>query len=192
MADNTENTGGANRTLINSFMGTVDPASIKEHEDKKENSYITAEMTVPGREDPVTLYVRGNNVDTVRQKAEAGETMFVQGDSLAKGTGLGVSVTEPKEYTGKIETLHKSGTNDYGDWAAVKLDVEGMKNAKQVMLTGDDAKAAVEAGEGGSVTFKGAWKPEKNEESGNWYSRLTSANSLDRQPAKDADAEPGM
>lgn len=190
MADeNANNEGGGSPDIINSFIGTIDPSTIEDSKDKKGNAQITAKMTVPGRDDPVTLYVRGDNIDPVRKKAEAGEPMFVQGSSLAKGASLGVTIIEPKEYTGTIEKLHKSGTNDYGDWAATKMAIEGMKNPKQVMLTGDDANAAVESGEGGSVTFKGAWKPAKNDESGKWYSRLTSANSLERQPTADKDAE---
>lgn len=179
MAEKTETEKNPNTTLLNAYYGTVDPASIEEKTDKSDKTYLVAKFDVHGPEKIVDLYVRGKAMETFRAKVEAGGQIFVQGESLAKGKGISVSSLEPKTYEAKITKIHKTGTNEYGDWTAAKIAIDGMQNDRHVMLSGADARAANEAGEGGTITFQGAWKPEKNEESGNWYSRLVSACSLE-------------
>lgn len=188
MADKTETEKKPNTTLLNAYYGTVDPASIEEKKDKAEKTYLVAKLDVHGPEKTVDLYVRGKAMETFRAKVEAGGQIFVQGETLAKGKAISVSSLEPKAYEAKITKIHKTGTNDYGDWTAAKLAIDGMQNERNVMLSGADARAANEAGEGGTITFQGAWKPEKNEESGNWYSRLVSASSLEPRSSLDAEA----
>lgn len=187
MAEKTETEKKSNTTLLNAYYGTVDAASIAEKTDKAEKTYLVAKLDVHGPEKTVDLYVRGKAMETFRAKVEAGGQIFVQGESLAKGKGISVSSLEPKAYEAKITKIHKTGTNDYGDWTAAKLAIDGMQNERNVMLSGADARAANEAGEGGTITFQGAWKPEKNEETGNWYSRLVSASSLEPRPAPEAE-----
>lgn len=174
----TEDKKPANTTILNAYYGTVNPASVETKKDKNGADYVVAKLDVHSPEKTVDLYVMGRNVEAFKAKVAAGGEIFVQGESLAKGKGISVSSMEPKAYEAKISKLHKSGTNQYGDWAAVKVAIEGMKTERNVMLSGADANAAVAAGEGGTVKFDGAWKPEKNEQTGKWYSRLVSASSL--------------
>lgn len=167
---------GPGRTLINSFVGKVDPKSMKRHFGRNGQPYVSAVMTVPGRERPVLLYLRGTAVQGVRERAHEGRDIFVEGDVMMAGRHLSVWRIDPKRYTGTIEVIHKVGCSRRGDWAAVRMALGGV--SMQVMLSGADARAAAAAGEGGSITFKGAWKPQRNEMTGKWRSRLVSASSL--------------
>ena len=187
MAEKTETEKKPNTALLNAYYGTVDPASIEEKTDKAKKTYLVAKLDVHGPEKTVDLYVRGKAMETFRAKVEAGGQIFVQGETLAKGKAISVSSLEPKSYEAKITKIHKTGTNDYGDWTAAKVAIDGMQNERNVMLSGADARAAKEAGEGGTITFQGAWKPEKNEKSGSWYSRLVSASSLEPRSAPEAE-----
>jgi hypothetical protein len=179
MAEKTETDKKQTTALLNAYYGTVDPASIVEKKDKAEKTYLVAKLDVHGPEKTVDLYVRGKTMEAFRAKVEAGGQIFVQGETLAKGKAISVSSLEPKSYEAKITKIHKTGTNDYGDWTAAKVSIDGMQNERNVILSGADARAANEAGEGGTITFKGAWKPSKNEETGAWYSRLSSASALE-------------
>lgn len=191
MAENTEDKKPANTTLLNAYVGTVNPASVEVRQDKNKADYLVAKLDVHGPEKTVDLYIRGKAMEAFRAKVAEGGEIFVQGESLAKGKGISVSSLEPKAYEATITKLHASGSNEYGDWAAVKATIEGMKTERNVMLSGEDAKAAVAAGEGGKIKFDGAWKPEKNEQSGKWYSRLVSASSLKpNAPSKELDDSP--
>lgn len=193
--DKTEGAEGAKKTastVLNSYFGTVDPATLETRKDKSGNDYYFAKMKVEGPEKVLDLYVRGKLMEAFKAKVDAGETIFVSGESLAKGNGMSVSMLEPKVYEGDILKIHASGNNDYGDYAAVKLKIDGMKNEPNVMLKGDDAQAAVAAGEGGKIKFEGAWKPEQNSETKKWYSRLTSASGLRANDPAPAAEGPGM
>ena len=170
--------------LLNAYYGTVDPASIETRQDKSKKDYLVAKLDVHGPEKTVDLYIRGKAMETFRAKVEAGGQIFVQGESLAKGKGLSVSSLEPKTYEATISKIHGTGSNEYGDWTAAKIAIEGMEKERNVMLSGADARAANAAGVGGKITFQGAWKPEKNEENGNWYSRLISASALEPRGAE--------
>ena len=167
---------GKGRTLVNAFVGKVDPKSMKRHHGHDGHPYVSAIMTVPGRERPVRLYLRGAAVQGVRERAHEDREIFVEGDIMMAGRCLSVWRIDPKQYTGTIEVIHKVGCNRRGDWAAVRMTVDGV--SMQVMLSGADARAAAAAGAGGSITFKGAWKPQRNEMTGTWSSRLVSASSL--------------
>jgi len=179
MAENTETDKKQTPALLNAYYGTVDPTSIEEKKDKSGKTYLVAKLDVHGPEKTVDLYVRGKTMETFRAKVEAGGQIFVQGETLAKGKAISVSMMEPKTYEAKISKVHKTGTNEYGDWTAAKIAIEGMKSERNVMLSGADARAANEAGDGGKITFQGAWKPAKNEENGKWYSRLISSSALE-------------
>lgn len=191
MAENNEEKKPAAAALLNAYVGTVNPASVEVRQDKNKADYLVAKLDVHGPEKTVDLYIRGKAMDAFRAKVAEGGEIFVQGEAIAKGKGISVSSLEPKAYEATITKLHGSGTNEYGDWAAVKANIEGMKTERNVMLSGADAKAAVAAGEGGKIKFDGAWKPEKNEQSGKWYSRLVSASSLKpNAPVKELDDSP--
>ena len=179
---------GSRRILINSFVGKVDPKSIKRHCGKDGQPYVSAIMTVSGRERPVQIYLRGAMIHRVRERMDEGREIFVEGDIMMAGKSLSVWRIDPKRYTGTIEVIHKIGCNQRGDWAAVRMKVRGV--SLQVMLSGADARAAAAAGEGGSVTFKGAWKPQRNEMTGTWHSRLVSASSLFQPPEPEAPPSP--
>ena len=172
------------RILINSFVGKVDPKSMRLHHGHDGHPYVSAVMTVPGRDLPVHLYLRGAAVHRVRERAHEGRDVFVEGDIMMAGKCLSVWRIEPKRYTGTIEVIHKVGCNRRGDWAAVRMMVGGV--SMQVMLSGADARAAAAAGKGGSITFKGAWKPQRNEITRTWHSRLVSASSLFQPPDPEA------
>ena len=176
--------------LLNAYYGTVDPASIETRQDKSKKDYLVAKLDVHGPEKTIDLYIRGKAMEAFRAKVEAGGQIFVQGESLAKGKGLSVSTLEPKTYEATISKIHGSGSNDYGDWTAAKIAIEGMEKERNVMLSGADARAASAAGEGGKITFKGAWKPNKNEKTGAWYSRLVSASSLEPRGAEEPTPTP--
>lgn len=179
--------------LLTSFMGTVEAANVEMKTGKGDKQYMEAKMDVPGKDAQITLYVHGEDrVKKMQEKINAGGAIFVQGEALARGAGLGVTLLEPKKYEGEIVALHKTGTNEIGDWAAARLKLDGMEKERNVMLTGDDAKAAIEAGAGGKIAFAGAWRASKNEENGKWYSQLVSASSLERAPVAEKDPEPGM
>lgn len=184
MTEKTETEKKTGPALLNAYYGTVDPASIETRQDKTGKDYLVAKLDVHGPEKTVDLYIRGKAMETFRAKVEAGGQIFVQGEALAKGKAISVSLLEPKSYEAKITKIHKTGTTEYGDWTAAKLAIDGMQNERNVMLSGADARAANDAGEGGKITFQGAWKPEKNEETGNWYSRLVSASSLEPRDAE--------
>lgn len=168
--------------LLNAYVGKVDPASIEEKTSASGKPYVVAKLDVESPEKTVDIYVHGEKrIAELKEKIETGAPIFVQGETLAAGKGISVGGFEPKTYTGTIEKIHASGRNDYGDWAAVRMDI-GLKSPRNIMLSGQDALDAVAAGEGSEFSFQGAWKPEKNPESGNWYSKLVSASSLGPRP----------
>jgi hypothetical protein len=188
MADKTETDKKPNTTLLNAYYGTVDPASIEEKTDKAEKTYLVAKLDVHGPEKTVDLYVFGKVMDAFRARVEAGGQIYVQGESIAKGNGISVSALEPKTYEATIAKIYETGTTQYGDWTSARIAIPGMAKEKSVMFSGEDARAANAAGEGGTITFQGAWKPNKNEKTGNWYSRLVSASSLEPRSSLDAEA----
>jgi hypothetical protein len=168
----------ASTIILNAYYGTVNPASVETKKDKNGADYVVAKLDVHSPEKTVDLYVFGKAMETFRAKIEAGGQIFVQGESRAAGKGINVSSFEPKTYEAKISKIHETGTTEYGDWTAANIAIEGMDKEKNVMFSGNDARAASAAGEGGTITFQGAWKPKKNEQTGKWYSRLVSASSL--------------
>jgi hypothetical protein len=191
MAEKTETEKKTNPALLNAYYGTVDPSSIETRQDKNGKDYLVAKLDVHGPEKTVDLYLFGKTMETFRAKVEAGGQIFVQGESRAAGKGINASYFEPKTYEAKIIKIYGTGTTKYGDWTSAKISVDGMQKEKSVMFSGEDARAANAAGEGGTITFQGAWKPEKNEETGAWYSRLVSASSLEpNRPAEEPTPAP--
>lgn len=176
--------------LLNAYYGTVDPASIETKQDRNGKDYLVAKLDVHGPEKTVDLYVFGKTMETFRAKVEAGGQIFVQGESRAAGKGINASSFEPKTYEAKISKIYETGTTQYGDWTAAKIAVLGMEKEKNVIFSGADARAASAAGKGGKITFKGAWKPNKNEKTGAWYSRLVSASSLEPRGAEEPTPTP--
>lgn len=178
----------AKRDLITSFIGTVDPASLEDRTDKAGKAFVFAKLESSVNGKAVDLYVRGGAIEPFREKVAAGEQVFVQGTSLASGKALGVTSVEPKTYAIQIEAI-KNGTNDYGDWAAVKASVEGMEKPKHILLEGADAARAVAAGVGNKMEFEGAWRANKNQQDNYWSSQLVGASVIaSKAAAKTADA----
>lgn len=194
MADGEDKKAGS-QTLLNAYVGMMNPAEIVEKQDRNGKPYAVGKFHVTGPDKVIDVYAFGKNAETLREKAATGEPFFIQGESLARGTGLSVSSFEPKTYEATVVKIYANGSNDYGDWAATRLAIEGMGTEKQAMLSGKDARAVLAAGEGGKISFEGAWKPELNEQSKKWYSRLVSAGSVGRAPrapAPEDDMAPGM
>lgn len=188
MAETTQ-TEARNATVLNSYVGTVDAGSVEARKDKKGNDYLVAKMTVHGPDKEVDLYVRGAMMEVFLAKVEAGGQIFAQGEIIAKGKGLSVTNLEPKTYEATIVKIHGTGTNEFGDWTSARLAIDGMAKERNALLGGADAHAANAAGEGGKISFKGAWKPEKNENN-TWYTKLVSASSLEPRISEEPSPTP--
>lgn len=174
---------GASRNLLDTKFGTVDASSIVAKEDKGGKPFIVAKMTTAGGKE-IDVYARGKNIDVLKAKAEAGEPFLATGELLARGKGLSLSSVDGKEYSGKVVEVTKEGSNDYGDWKAVKLQVEGKDKPWSVLLTGDDAEKAVKDAD---ITVNLAWTAGQID--GRWMTSAVSSASLKREPKKELENE---
>lgn len=181
--------------LVTTYCGVVDPASFEVKKDKNGDDYTIAMIALSGKTERKTLYLHTEKaVSALREAMEEAkdDLVFVTGNSLASGKSLNVKRVGPKLLAGTIEKIHKSGESEVGPWASIKF-VQKEGKTFNVMLDGEAAKNAVEAGEGGKFDFWAAWQPEKNDDTGEWHSRCVNAGKLHRgspkPPAPEQQAE---
>jgi len=179
------------RNLLDTKYGTVDPATIEEKSGKGDKTYLTATL-VSGSGKETTVYAHGEKaMQTLREKAEAGEPFFVMGELIAKGTAISASKFDPVTYKGKVAEVTKEGANDSGPWALVKMAVEGKERPVNILATGDEVERLKGAGDA-EVSVDVAWVAGKNGD--RWMTSAQTANSLQRapRPAVEDAPEPGM
>lgn len=174
------------KDLLTTYCGVVDPSSFEVKKNRKGEDYTVATIALSGKTERKTLYLHTEKVIAALREAmeEAKDDLvFVTGGSLASGKSLAVNRVGAKLMAGTIEKVHKSGESEVGPWASIRF---AQKEGKpfNVLLDGDIAKKAVEAGEGGGFEFWAAWQPEKNDETGEWHSRCVNAGRLRRGPPK--------
>lgn len=165
----------ANRELLDTKYGTVDPASIVEKKDKSDKTYLVAKLSTAGGTKEFDIYARGKMMDTLKEKAAAGEPFLATGELLAKGKGLSLAAVDGKLYKGTVTDVTKEGSHDNGAWKAVKLQVEGKDRPWSVLLTGDDAEAATK---GAEIEVNLVWTAGQHD--GRWSTSAVSADSLKR------------
>lgn len=193
MAEKNEESKGAARELVDTKFGVIDAGSIEMKTGKNDKEFATAKLKTAGGKE-VTLYAHGKMVDKIKEVAAAGVPTLVVGDLLAKGAGLSVSSFAAKTYSMAVESIGKTGSNEYGPWATAKLKAEGKNKAWNVLLTGDDVKKAQD-NVGKTAEFDIVWTAHKFNDN-SWGSSPVSADSLLREmeaaPKAEEPAGPGM
>lgn len=179
------------RALLSAYRGTVDPGSVQVKAGRGDCRFLVGSFTSREGDETLRIYAHGENIERIKDLAARGEEFFVQGEMLQNGRAISATLLRPKEYAGRVVKIQRHGTSRFGEWAWVIFAPAGRSGFWRVMLANGDARRAIQAGEGGSVRFHGAWKAKLDKETGSWRSHLISASYLERMPGKPSETQRG-
>lgn len=199
MADENKDTGGKNRNIHTSYVGTFDADSFA----VDDKGVASATLKTAGGDDKV---VKGynDNAKTLEDAVKAGGEQIVRGTMLGGGKNphMGIYATGPEQIAGvakkirhNFDTYEAEGKQPYVNaFVGVERGENGdTKIHRPVTAFGDDALSlkGIEEGDRLSVPARVTHEQRDGKDGKQWQEiyRVTGEGSFEKAPAKDKEEE---